>query len=277
MTSAYFAPLGLDEVLNVMQDRSAVVIAGGTDFFPALGRARVSGTIVDITRVQALRGIEWSQEWLRIGAATTWSDVVRSDLPPAFDALKTAARSVGGIQIQNSGTVAGNLCNASPAADGVPPLLTLDTEIELASASGTRRMPLDAFLCGPRKTALEHGELVTALHIPRPPAHTTSAFEKLGARKYLVISIAMTAVIIGLDEKGLIDVARITVGSCAPTALRLRILEQDLIGTRPDAVTVQAHHLDELAPITDVRADNVYRLEAVPHQIMRAIQRAVDG
>lgn len=277
MTSAYFAPLNLDEALDAMQDSGAVVLAGGTDFFPALGRAPFSGNIVDITRVQSLRGLKWSGDWMRIGAATTWSDVIRFDLPPAFDALKSAARMVGGIQIQNSGTVAGNICNASPAADGVPPLLTLGAEIELASASGTRRMPLDTFLYGPRQTALKHGELVTALHVPRPPAHTTSAFEKLGARKYLVISIAMTAVIIGVDSTGRIDFARICVGSCAPTAMRLNELENDLIGTRPDAVSIQAHHLEVLAPITDVRADNVYRLEAVPHQITRAIRRATVG
>ena len=277
MATAYFAPLDLEGALEVMRAEQPVIVAGGTDFFPAQGRAPVKRPILDITRVPALRGLSWKDDWLRIGAATTWTDVLRADLPPAFDALKAAAREVGSIQIQNAGTLAGNLCNASPAADGVPPLLTLEAEVELAASDGTRRMPLEAFLKGPRQTALKEVELLVALHIPRPPAHTTSAFEKLGARKYLVISIAMTSVLIGLDEEGKINIARIAVGSCAPVAKRLRTLEAELIGTRPGALQITAAHLSELAPISDVRADDTYRLEAVPHQITRAIRAATHG
>jgi CO/xanthine dehydrogenase FAD-binding subunit len=159
----------------------------------------------------------------------------------------------------------------------VPPLLTLETEVELASNDGTRRIPLEDFLQGPRQTALQDGELLVALHIPRPLAHTTSAFEKLGARTYLVISIAMTAVVIGLDESGLINHARIAVGSCAPVAKRLYALEADLIGTAPGALAITQTHLADLSPISDVRADDAYRREAVPHQITRAIKAATLG
>lgn len=277
MAAAYFAPLDLDDALELMRAENPVIVAGGTDFFPARGRDPIEQPILDITRVAALGGVVWVGDTLRIGATASWSDVILTDLPPAFDALKAAAREVGSIQIQNAGTVAGNLCNASPAADGVPPLLTLDAEVELASATGTRRMGLDAFLLGPRQTALETGELLAALHIPRPPSHAVSAFEKLGARKYLVISIAMTAVIVGLDQDGLIDVARIAVGSCSPVAKRLRALEAELIDQDPDRIEVTANHLTDLTPITDVRADEIYRLEAVPHQITRAIRAAANG
>ncbi|NNE88216.1 MAG: xanthine dehydrogenase family protein subunit M [Silicimonas sp.] len=259
-----------------MRTERPVIVAGGTDFFPARGRAQITEPILDITRVTALRGLEWKDDWLRIGAASTWSDVIRADLPPAFDALKAAAREVGSVQIQNAGTVAGNLCNASPAADGVPPLMTLDAEVELASSDGPRRVPLEQFLKGPRQTDLQAGEMLVALHMPRPPAHAASAFEKLGARKYLVISIAMTAVVVGVRD-GLIDHARVAVGSCAPKAVRLRQLEADLIGTAPGALAITPDHLAELTPITDVRADATYRLEAVPHQITRAIMAACDG
>ena len=277
MAADYFSPTDLDNALDLMRAEDPLVVAGGTDFFPARGRAPITRPILDITRVAALGGIEWIEDALRIGANATWSDVNRADLPPAFDGLKAAAREVGSIQIQIAGTVAGNLCNASPAADGVPPLLTLETEVELASATGTRRMALEAFLQGPRHTALEPGELLAALHIPRPPAHATSAFEKLGARKYLVISIAMTAVVIGLGKDGLIDVARVAVGSCAPVAKRLPALEAEMIGQPPDAVVVRETHLGDLSPITDVRADDAYRREAVPHQITRAIRAATHG
>ena len=103
---------------------------------------------------------------LRIGACTTWSAIRDAALPPAFDALRAAAAEVGGGQIQNAGTIGGNLCNASPAADGVPPLLALDAEVELASAAGTRRLPLAAFLRGPRRTDRRPGEMLTAVLIP---------------------------------------------------------------------------------------------------------------
>lgn len=275
MPSAYFSPLDLDEALEVMHAQQAVVVAGGTDFFPSRGRRPITDPLLDVTRVQALRGMDWtSPDSLRIGAATTWTDIARADLPPAFHALQDAARVVGGVQVQNAGTIAGNLCNASPAADGLPPLLTLEAEVELASVSGRRRLPLTDFVLGPRQTALTPGELVVALHVPRPPSHSRSAFQKLGARKYLVISITMTAVIVGLDADGRIDVARVAVGACAPVAKRLTALERDLVGQRPGEITVQPHHLAPLSPITDVRADDRYRIEAVPHQITRAIQEA---
>ena len=103
-----------------------------------------------------------------IGARTTWTDLVRHPLPPAFDALKQAAREVGSVQIQNVASVAGNLCNASPAADGVPPLLALDAEVELRSARRARAcLPLGDFILGNRRTALQAGELVTAIRDTR--------------------------------------------------------------------------------------------------------------
>ena len=276
MSAAYFAPLELGEALELMHARRICVVAGGTDYFPARGQAPTKTDLLDISRVTGLRGItKLADGTRRIGAATTWTDIVRADLPAAFAGLQAAAREVGSVQIQNTGTVAGNLCNASPAADGVPPLLTLEAQVELASIHGTRQIALSDFLRGPRQTDLGPDELLVAVHIPPPPDHTRAAFEKAGARKYLVISIAMTAVVIRLDKSGRIDLARIAVGSCAPVAQRLAALEADLIGQDPSAVKITSAHLAPLSPIADVRADATYRIEAVPHQIRRAIQNAV--
>ena len=144
--SLYLKPKTLDEALSLLASPGGQILAGGTDFYPALGERLPQGRVVDITALGEIRGISTEKEWIRIGGLTTWSDVIRAPLPRCFDALKAAAREVGSVQIQNRGTVAGNLCNASPAADGVPPLLALDAEVELASAAGTRRMPLDQFL-----------------------------------------------------------------------------------------------------------------------------------
>src|SRR6202035_3905975 len=127
--------------------------------------------------------------YIRIGGLTTWTEIVRTPMPRCFDALKSAAREIGGIQIQNRGTVAGNLCNASPAADSVPPLLALDAEVELVSAAGPRRMPLAEFIVGNRKTARQPNEILSQILVPRTVENAASTFLKLGARRYLVISI----------------------------------------------------------------------------------------
>ena len=141
----YLRPAGLEEALAALA-KPHTVLAGGTDFYPArVGRA-IDENVLDITGIAGLGGIAATAKGWRIGATTRWSELIDADLPPLFDGLKRAARDVGGRQIQNAGTVAGNLCNASPAADGVPPLLALDAEVEIASRRGVRRIALGAFI-----------------------------------------------------------------------------------------------------------------------------------
>src|ERR1700726_77558 len=150
----YARPSNLDDALGLLAESGARVIAGGTDVYPGAGERPLQADYVDISNISALRGVSVDGACVRIGAATTWSDLARADLPPAFDALKVAARDVGAVQIQNRGTIAGNLCNASPAADGIPPLLILDASVELASNRGARRLPLSQFITGNRRTSL---------------------------------------------------------------------------------------------------------------------------
>jgi CO/xanthine dehydrogenase FAD-binding subunit len=207
-----------------------------------------------------LRGIERTRSGWRLGATTTWSDVIEAELPPLFDGLKQAAREVGGRQIQNAGTIGGNLCNASPAADGVPCLLALDAEVEIAG-----QQPLARFITGSRRTALMAGELVIAVHVPRPQHAARSAFLKLGARRYLVISIVMAAVTLECAD-GVVADARVAVGACAPVAHRLPLLEAALRGAPCDASLVERRdpsHFDALAPIDDLRGSAAYRNDAV--------------
>ena len=273
MTGQYLVPTAVEEALGFLSAGAVSVVAGGTDFYPSRSLPP-RGDILDITRIEGLRGITRQPDGaVRIGAATRWSEVVRAELPPAFLALQQAAREVGSVQIQNAGTVGGNLCNASPAADGVPPLLILDAEVEIAGETGLRRLALEDFVTGVRQTALQPGELLTALHIPPLPEGSASAFEKLGARRYLVISIAMTAALVATDADGRIRAVRIAIGSCSAVARRLRALEAHLIGQSPAALSFEAAHLSALAPISDVRADAAYRLEAAAEQICRAVQR----
>jgi CO/xanthine dehydrogenase FAD-binding subunit len=175
--------------------------------------------------------------------------------------------------------VAGNLCNASPAADGAPPLLALDAEVELTSRRGLRRLPLSEFLIGNRKTQRQPDELLTALWIPRTVEDARSVFLKLGTRRYLVISISMVAAIVDVED-GQVGDARIAVGSCSAVSQRLPELERDLIGATIGArlsTLVTPAHLAPLAPIDDVRATADYRLDASLTLVRRALAACVEA
>jgi len=271
----YAKPTTVDEALALLGEGAWRILAGGTDFYPAQGAKPFRDNVLDINGLAALRGIAESDDHFVIGARTTWTDIIRHPLPPAFDALKQAAREVGSPQIQNVASVAGNLCNASPAADGVPGLLVLDAEVELRSAIATRHLPLPDFILGNRRTALQPGEMVTAIRVPKPAAGT-SAFVKLGARRYLVISIAMVAARLVVDN-GRVTEAAIAVGSCSAVARRLAGVETALLGLPRDgglAGAIQSAPMTELSPIADVRGSAEYRLDAVREIVARAVLTA---
>jgi CO/xanthine dehydrogenase FAD-binding subunit len=270
----YSRPRTLDEAVHVLAKDGGQILSGGTDFFPALGDRPAPDRVVDISGLAEIKGISVESDYVRIGGLTTWSGLLATPLPRCFDGLKSAAREIGGIQIQNRGTVAGNLCNASPAADSVPPLLTLDAEVELVSAAGTRRLPLDAFIVGNRKTLRRPDEILANVFIPRRLDDASSAFLKLGARRYLVISIAMVAVVIKGDGTGGVSEARVAVGSCSAVAQRLTALERALAGqpARTGLGTVAGmEHLAQLSPINDLRATADYRSDAALTRIRRAL------
>lgn len=275
----FFRPTTLREATQALAE-GGQVLAGGTDFFPALGTRPVTGRVIDVSRVGELRGIELAPDQVRIGGATTWSDISAASLPRCFDALRAAAREVGAVQVQNRGTIAGNLCNASPAADGVPPLLILDAEVELTSWRGVRRMLLRDFLVGNRKTCRRSDEILSSVIVPLSLRDAPSVFFKLGARRYLVISISMLAALLSDDGNGRVGVARIAVGSCSATAQRLLELERDLAQQplgRGISSLAQASHLASLSPIDDVRAPASYRRDATLTLVRRALETCVEA
>ena len=273
----YLKPRTLDQAVSLLATTGGQILAGGTDFYPALGERLPQGNVVDITALDEIRGISIEGDCVRIGGLTTWTQVIRTPLPPCFDALKVAAREVGSVQIQNRGTVAGNLCNASPAADGVPPLLVLDAEVELVSDEGRRRVPLAQFITGNRRTMRGPNEILTAVLVPRRMEKAASAFLKLGARRYLVISISMVAAVVEA-EGGRVSEARVAVGSCSASAKRLSELEQDLVGVPANAgigEVARTEHLLPLSPIDDVRATADYRRDASLTLVRRALETCV--
>ncbi len=267
----YHRPDSLDEALDVLAAEHVRIAAGCTDLFPATERKALPGAILDLTGIRELRGVKRGPDGVTIGATTTWSDLIAADLPPAFDGLKLAAREIGARQIQARGTIAGNLCNASPAADGVPPLLTLDAELELVSNSGARRLPMSDFIRGPRHTALAKDEIVKCIRIPSEAAEGEGNFLKLGARKYLVISIAMTAARIVIND-GIVQSAALAIGACSPIATRLHAAEKAMIGAPLDPLRITDEMVSPyIQPIDDMRADAGYRARVATTLLHRTL------
>ncbi|MEC8121694.1 MAG: FAD binding domain-containing protein [Pseudomonadota bacterium] len=274
---SYLRPHRLEDALEWLAAERPLVMAGCTDIYPLHQTPALDGPLLDITGLDELRGITAAEGWRRIGAATSWADIIRAGLPPAYDGLIAAAREIGGVQIQASGTIGGNLCTASPAGDSIPCLMTLDAEIELASQRGRRRLPLADFLTGARQTARDGDELVIAIHVPEQAEAGRAGFEKLGARRYLVISIAMAAARLVVSG-GRIASAAIAVGACAPVAVRLGEIEAALHGlacseAEPWLRDNMAGIMAALSPIDDVRGTAGYRREAAAELVTRLVGR----
>ena len=274
---SYLRPHRLEDALDWLAAESPLVMAGCTDIYPLHQTPSLDGPLLDITGLDELRGISTVYGWRRFGAATSWTDILRADLPAAYGGLKAAAREIGGVQIQASGTIGGNLCTASPAGDSIPCLMTLDAEIELVSHRGARRLPLADFLTGPRQTACGPDELVTAVYVPPDSETGTGGFEKLGARRYLVISIAMTAARLTIDN-GQIEEAAISVGACAPVAVKLVEIEAGLHGMACDMAAdfirdSRSGIMAALSPIDDVRGTAGYRRDAAAEIVARLVER----
>ncbi|MDP6319167.1 MAG: FAD binding domain-containing protein [SAR324 cluster bacterium] len=271
----YFRPDNLEDALSALSKHSRVVLAGGTDIFPANVGKPIMDNVLDLTGIKELRKIQQTDEGFQLGALTTWTDILESQLPSAFDGLKQAAKTIGGVQTQNAGTLCGNICNASPAADSVPNLLALEAEVKLQSVRETRMLPLEEFILGNRKIAKKEDELISGIFIPHPAAKARSNFKKLGSRAYLVISIVMVGVVAELNEQDEILNLKIAVGACSPVAQRLKLLEQEAVGQKLKSVKIVPAHFESLEPIDDIRATASYRKEIIPELLKRAINGVI--
>jgi CO/xanthine dehydrogenase FAD-binding subunit len=269
----YLRPTTIEDALQARDAMGMALLAGGTDLYATADPRRLPQRAIDLTGIASLHQIQEKEDHWLLGATTTWADVINTSLPEYFAVLREAAREVGGKQVQHAGTLGGNLCNASPAADGVPALMAMGAEVVLRSIHAQRILSLQEFILAPRRTALAANEILTHLRIPKPQSVARSRVLKLGARRYLVISIVMVGVWVE-SEQGLVRNARVAVGACGPVATRLLELEAALINKPADSelgAFVQAHHLSSLQPIADVRADALYRLDAALTLVRRAL------
>jgi carbon-monoxide dehydrogenase medium subunit len=253
------------ELVNKVGARGKI-LAGGTDLISGVraGKITLPETIIDINRVRQLNSIDYSSGVVDIGAATRLSDILASNIVATrIPILAAAISEMGSAQVRNMGTLGGNLCNASPAADTAPPLLVLDSKLHIMGAGGEKAVPLNEFFLGPGKSLLSSNEVLTRIEVPMQPLDAKYAFVKLGRRKSLTLSTVCVAAIVRTKNRTFEDV-RIALGAVAPTPLRIRKAEESLKEKRvcedsiDEASTIVR---DEVKPITDVRASEEYRRE----------------
>jgi carbon-monoxide dehydrogenase medium subunit len=259
----------------------ARVLAGGTDLVPKLlkGSLRLEA-VVSLRHVAELRNLGFDPEHgLSIGAGVRHAEVMEHpDVRGRYPALAHALSQLATVQVRNMGTIAGNLCNASPCADSAPILLARDARLEIGSAGGSRALPLSQFFLGPGRTALLPGELVTSVRVAPPPASSGFAFRSISGRSRVDMSAASVAAMVRL-EGGRIAEARVFLGAVGPTALRAVEAEEILRGQVPgDALLERAGEAAaaESKPITDVRATSSWRRRMVSVLTRRALAEAVE-
>ena len=277
-------PRSLPEALEMKgkYGDKAKLLAGGTDLMVLMKERGLRTEVVlslrgirelDFIRSQDGRGVT-------LGALATHSAVARSSIiRKNFPDLVEACAQVSCIQIQNLGTVGGNLCNASPAADAAPPLLVLDAVLTLASTRGERRVPIHEFFLGPRQTVLMSDEILKKIFIPQTADRRGATYLKLGKRKAMEIAIIGIGVAIHLNgsDREITD-CRIAMGSVAPTPVRARQGEEILRGQEVNDELIEETAVaaaEEARPISDVRGSREYRLDMIRVLCRRATRAAL--
>lgn len=280
----YHRPTELEQALELLSEHKedCKIIAGGTDLIPAARQGRMLLPrrihIIDISSIKELNYIIKDGALIRIGATARLSEigmsaVVKEHLPVLAD----AASQMGSLQVRNLGTIGGNLCNASPAADTASPLLVLDARVNVRGIDRQRLVPLKGFFTGPGKTTLAPGEILAEVQIPLTKPAGSSCFIKLGRRNAFTLSIVSVATLVKVKD-GIFDDIRIALGSVAPTPFRASKAEEHLIGEKvneqviDDGANVVA---SEVKPISDVRAGAEYRRDMSLVLTKRAISLSV--
>ena len=259
-------PRSLTDALHMLRDDGPLTpVAGCTDLYVSLNFGTLTATrFLDLWRLQPLRAIEARRGVLTIGALATFTDIMRSPLVRArLPMLAAAAREVGGVQIQNRGTIGGNVANASPAGDTLPVLAAADATVVLQSAGGARRVPFGAFYTGYRATVRRPDELIVAFEIG--PVRGRQWFRKVGTRAAQAISKVVMAGVV--DRRS----TRIALGSVAPTVVRASRTEAAL-AAGASLASAQQTLMEEIAPIDDVRSTAEYRRRVAANLLARLLE-----
>ena len=279
----YLEPHSVDEALQMLAEHGdkTRLVAGSTDF---LVRWRTGvwrpESVVCMQHVPGLDYINWDpDDGLSIGAMASVQDIeLNTEVRSRYPALAAGATSFAGVQVRNLATVAGNICNASPAGDTLPALLAYNAQCGIVGPSGERSLPLDELFVGPGRTALAAGEILTEIRLPPPTPNTGGLYIKHSPRGAMDISAVGVASVVSLNDDGTCASARIALGSVAPTPLRSYGAEGRLVSQTPDAANIaEAARLASQScnPIADVRSGADYRREMVRVLTERTLQHGV--
>jgi CO/xanthine dehydrogenase FAD-binding subunit len=277
-------PTSLEEALTFAATRVGVPggvtpLAGATDLFVPFNAGQLAPTtFLDLQGIAELAmAPRWDGDVYRLHALSTYTDCRRDPrVAERLPLLVAAARELGALQIQNRATWAGNIANASPAADGVPALLAYEAIVELASVRGRRTVPLDAYFTGYKKSVRAADELLVAIDVKAPPSGARHFFRKVGTRRMQAISKVVAAGVIERDASGIVTRATLALGSVAPVTLRARRVEASLLGRRLDEPTIDAAVRavrEDIAPIDDIRSTRLYRAR-IAERLVRAFATA---
>jgi carbon-monoxide dehydrogenase medium subunit len=279
----FASPTSVSEAVGLLaKTPGARTIAGGTDL---LVRLKKGGSppplLVSLHAIDELRAVDASDDVLRLGAAVTLATLAESaDIADEVPLLAAAAQSMASPPVRTRGTVGGNLCNASPAADLAPPLLVHEAEVIVIGPEGERRQPLSDFLVGPGQTTLKPGEILIAIDVPLLPPGTVTAHHKHQVGNCANLSIIALALAIRIDAQGTCIDARLALGAVAPTAIRSPEVERILLGSKLDAEVIARAAMvagSQCNPIDDLRASCDHRCHLVSTLLPRAVQAALSS
>ncbi len=278
----YLAPQSVEDAVAALAERGAdaKALAGGTDLLVDLKHETASaGLLVDLTRIAECKGIEETDDGLRFGGLVSHTEIMDSELVRRHaPAMIDAARTIGAVQTRNLGTLGGNLVTCVPSLDSGPVLVALDAEVTLAGPGGRRRLTLTEFFVGPRRTALQVGEILVDIAIPRASLGKPCSFRKFGLRKGQALALVNAAAAVTIDG-GRIAAPRIALGAVAPTVIRAEKAEALLDGKAPDAnLIAEAADMavSEAKPIDDFRASADYRRELIRTLTRRVVDAAIE-
>ncbi len=269
-------PQNIHIATEILSSENAKVIAGGTDLMVRIKQGVLKpDVIVDITRIESLRGIESAKDWIEIGAATTLSEILGNPNIPAL--LKDAISNIGSPQIRNLGTIGGNIVNASPAGDTLVPLYLYGATVTTTGCI-EREIPIEEFILGPGKTVLKRGEILKKIKIPLLEGYN-HIFEKVGERSAMSISIVSMGILYKLKD-GILQDIKVAFGSVHPTVIRIKELETLLKGQKIESETLtEASKIIEntIKPITDIRATATYRKKVASRLIYKLLEITHQG
>jgi CO/xanthine dehydrogenase FAD-binding subunit len=279
----YKTPSTIQEAIELLwqAEGKAKIIAGGTDLVIGLRNGdQKPQTLIDISKIAELQKIEERNGTIRIGAAVTHSEIASSSLLKRYGkVLSDAASEIGSPQVRNLGTVGGNIINASPAADTIPPLIVLNATGRVVSKEGDRQLPLDQFFKGPYETSLKPHELLTQITFQKLPSDIRSSFVRLARRDAMAIARMSVAIVLQI-EKNRIGEVRIAIGSVTPTPQRMTEAETFLRGKSPDEESLQKASLkitETMIHQSGIRPSTSYKKPVVEALFIRAMRKALEG